>query len=154
MRDLPLAFAVGQAPMTRAAPEMRPIQALASAAQVSEKSAQDDTAGEPGMAWRGSQSDRVSLGKAEQVASIQPRTGNMGDSAGADVGRQTHATAPPVPNTEALLTAPGYPRLPGSDRGSGHRRTHTYGVSVRPYAIRSSRGTWLFPPAPNAGANS
>jgi hypothetical protein len=157
VRDMPLASAVPQARMTRvsmteAMAETRPVEVLASETLASAKSTEGDTAGEVGMARPDSPREPPSLGEAEHVASVQPKTGNVGDSTGDDVGRQTSEATPLVSNVETLLMAPNDRRLPVGSRGSGHRRIH--GPSIRSYVVPSSRGTWLFPPAQNAGGNS
>jgi hypothetical protein len=125
MRGMTSAPAVAQAPMTPAA-EAKPIQLLTSAtlspspAQFSVKPAQT----EPPL-----------FGEAEQVASSQLRSHNVGETANNDASRHTDAAAPQVP---------AYPKVPSAGRGSAHRRTP--GPPVRPNVTQLSHGTWLFPP--------
>jgi hypothetical protein len=157
MRDLPSASAVAQAPVTPAA-VATPIQSRTSAtfssspAQLSAKSAPDGIDGGEGTVGRGLLTERTSFGGAEQLASIHPRTGDEGKSAGDYASGQTETSAPQMPVVGALPIAPVYTKPPVADRGWGHRRAS--GPSVRSYTTRSSRGTWLSAPAMNAGANS
>jgi hypothetical protein len=157
MRDLPSASAVAQAPVTPAA-VATPIQSRASAtispspAHLSAKPAPDAIDGEEGMVGRGLLTERTSFGGAEQLASIHPRTGDEGKSAGDYAGRETETLAPQMPVVGALPTVPVYTKPPVADRGWGHRRAS--GPSVQSYTTRSSRGTWLSAPTMNAGANS
>jgi hypothetical protein len=157
MRDLPSSSAVAQPPVPQAAmAEAMPIQPAASAAlspspaQLSAKPAQADTDGAEEMIRRGSLREPPSLGETGRIAPIQPQTGNVAASAGDSAGRQVAAA--PMPTERALPTAPVYPKAPGVERGPRHR--HARGLSVRPYAAGSSRGTWLSAPNPNGGANS
>jgi hypothetical protein len=132
MGDMPSASAVAQAPMTSAAgAEAKPIQLLI-LATVSPSRAQ--------FSAKPAQAEPPLFGEAGQVASIQPRIDDVGESANDDASRQTDAATPLVPAAEALLTAP----VPSAGRGSAHRRTH--GSPVRPYVTPLSRGTWLFAP--------
>ena len=159
MRDLPSAAAVAHAPVAPAAvAETRPLQspasaALSPAAQLSAAPAPSDTDTVDGEASRGLLHEAPPLGDAEHIALIKSRTGNGGEHASDDAGRPTAAALPQAPAADALLTAPLFPGVPGAERGRGTRRAH--GPSVRPYATTPlSHGTWLFPPAPHAGANS
>jgi hypothetical protein len=159
MRDLPSSSAVAQPPVPQAAmAEAMPIQSAASAtlapspAQLSAKPAQAGTDGEEGMIGRGPLREPPSLGETERVASIQPQTGNVAESAGDNAGRQVAAAAPQLPTEGALPTAPVYPKVLGAARGPRHR--HARVLPIRPYATGSSRGTWLSAPNPNGGANS
>ena len=84
------------------------------------------------------------LSEAGQVASVQPRIDDMGQSAGGDAIRQPEAAAPP--------TAPLHRKL-AAERGAAHPYTH--GPPVRAYITSSSsRGLWLFAPNGNEGANN
>jgi hypothetical protein len=127
MHGMTSAPAVALAPMTPAA-EAKPIQLLTSAtlspspAQFSVKPAQT----EPPL-----------FGEAEQVASSQLRSHNVGETVNDDASRQIDAAG-------VLLTAPVYPKLPSAGRGSAHRGKR--GPPVRPYVTQLSHGTWLFPP--------
>jgi hypothetical protein len=159
MRDQPSASAVADTPVTSAAAAgARLNQSRASAAlspspvQLSAKPGPDAIDGEEGTVGRGLLPERTSLGGAEHLASIQPRTGDVGKSAGDYASRPTDTAAPQVPAVGVLPTAPVYTKPPVADRGWGHRRPS--GTSVRSYSTRSSRGTWLSAPAMNAGANS
>ena len=76
---------------------------------------------------------RPAQDEADQIASIRSQTGNVGQSA--DASRPTAAVDP---------------RMPGTKRGSGHRRAR--GPLVRPYA--ASHGTWLWPATANAGGDA
>jgi hypothetical protein len=78
---------------------------------------------------------RSAQGEANQIASIRPQTGDVGESAAEDASRPTAAVDP---------------RIPGTKRGLGHRGAR--GPLVRPYA--ASHGTWLWPATTNAGGNS
>jgi len=78
---------------------------------------------------------RPAQGEADQIASIRPQTGDVGESAGDDASQPTAAADP---------------RMPGTKRGSGHRGSR--GPLVRPFA--ASHGTWLWPATANAGGNS
>jgi hypothetical protein len=136
MGDMPSASAVAQAPMTSAAgAEAKPIQLLI-LATVSPSRAQ--------FSAKPAQAEPPLFGEAEQVASIQLRIDDVGESANDDASRQTDAATPLVPAAGALLTVPAYPKVPSAGRGSAHRRTP--GPPVRPYVTHLSHGTWLFPP--------
>jgi hypothetical protein len=78
---------------------------------------------------------RPAQDEADQIASIRSQTGDVGQSAEEDASRPTAAVDP---------------RMPGTKRGSGHRRARE--PLVRPYA--ASHGTWLWPATANAGGNS
>jgi hypothetical protein len=159
-RDLRSSSAAAQAPLPQAAmAEARPIQSPASAtlspfsAQLPAKPAQADTDGEEGVIRRGSLREPPLLGETERVASIQPQTGDVAESAGDDAGRQVAAAAPQMPTAgRPLLTAPVHPKVLGAEHGLAYRRAR--GLPVRSYATGSNRGTWLSAPNPNAGGNS
>lgn len=159
VRDMPATSAVAQAPVTQAAvAEAGPIPRLASAVlaacptQLPATSVQAAADGEHGVARRGLLPDPASPSEAQQVALIQPRTGDMEERAGDDSSHQTDAAASQVAASVALLTVPVAPKGPGAERGWGQRRPG--GAPVRPDATRASRGTWLFAPNSNGGANS
>jgi hypothetical protein len=78
---------------------------------------------------------RPAQDEADQIASIRSQTGDVGQSAEEDASRPTAAVDP---------------RMPGTKRGSGHRRARE--PLVRPYA--ASHGTWLWSATANAGGNS
>lgn len=124
----------------------------APAAQVAEAMAtKADIDDEAGVARRGLPRESPPLGDAEQVASIQPRTGEAVASAGDDVSRQTAvAAAAPLATGGTLLIAD--PKVASVERGSGRPRAR--GPLVRTFVTGSNRGTWLFPPNMNAGGNS
>jgi hypothetical protein len=151
MHNLPAASTGTQASATQAAvPETGRIQPPASVVLTPYPalfSATPVTVGTDGeaAARRGLPPEPASPGEAEQAAAIQAGTGDTGEGAGADAGRQLEAAAPP-------LTAQVGPKVPGTGRGLGHRRAS--GPLVGPYVTRSSRGTWLFAPNSNGGANS
>jgi hypothetical protein len=158
-RDLPPAAAVAHAPVAPAAvAETRALQspasaALSPAAQLAATPAPSDTDTVDGEASRGLLRGAAHDGDAEHIALIESQTGNAGEHASDDASRPTAAALPQSPAADALLTAPVFRSVPGAERGPGYRRAH--GPSVRPYATTpSSHGTWLFPPALNAGANS
>jgi hypothetical protein len=136
-RHIPSASTVvAQAPMTSAAgAEAKPIQLLI-LATVSPSRAQ--------FSAKPAQAEPPLFGETEQVASIQPRIDDAGESANDDASRQTDAATPLVPAAGALLTAPVYPKVPSAGRGSAHRGKRE--PSVRPYVTQLSRGTWLFSP--------
>ena len=101
---------------------------------------------------RGNSLSLTGLGEAEQVASIQPRIGDVGQCVGGDACRQTDAAAPLVSVAVALMIAPLHSKL-AVKRGPAHR--HTRGPPVPPYVIRSSsRGIWLFTPNGNEGTRN
>ena len=157
--DLPSAAAVAHAPGAPAAVvATRPLQSQASAAlsavaQLSATPAPSDTDTVDEEASRGSLRQTPSLGDAEHLALIEARTGNVGEHASDDASSPTAVAPPQAPAAEAVLTAPVFPSVRGAERGPGYRRAH--GRSVRSYGTTPpSHGTWLFPPAPNAGANS
>jgi hypothetical protein len=159
VRDMPATSAVAQAPVAQAAvAEAGQIPRLASAGlaacptQLPATSVQAAADGEHGVARRGLLPDPASPSEAQQVALIQPRTGDMEERAGDDSSHQTDAAASQVAASVALLTVPVAPKGPGAERGWGQRRPG--GAPVRPDATRASRGTWLFAPNSNGGANS
>jgi hypothetical protein len=159
VRDMPATSAVAQAPVAQAAvAEAGPLPRLASAVlaacptQLPATSVQAAADGEHGVARRGLLPDPASPSEAQQVALIQPRTGDMEERAGDDSSHQTDAAASQVAASVALLTVPVAPKGPGAERGWGQRRPG--GAPVRPDATRASRGTWLFAPNSNGGANS
>ena len=159
IRDLPSAAAVAHAPVAPAAVvETRLLHSQASAAlsaiaPFSATPAPSDTDTVDGEASRGSLRQTPSFGDAEHLALIDSQTGNVGEHASDDASSPTAIAPPQAPAAEAVLTAPVFSSVRGAERGPGYRRAH--GPSVRSYGTTPlSHGTWLFPPAPNAGANS
>ena len=91
--------------------------------------------------------ERPAPDNADQVASAPPDPAAMGESARDDAGSSQ------IDAAVALLTVPAAAvRAPAPERGLARRHTPT--PYILPYVTRSSRGTWLFASATNAGANS
>ena len=63
---------------------------------------------------------RPAQGEADQIASIRPQTGDVGESAGDDASRPTAAVDPRMPAAVALLTGPVDPeaRVRSAVRGT------------------------------------
>jgi uncharacterized RDD family membrane protein YckC len=158
MRDLLSASTVAQARATKPA-EARPILSSASPASspssaqmISAKPAEAGTDGE-GVALLGLLRDSRSLGEAEQVASIRPQNGGVKGSAEDDASHNTGEAVPQVPAAATLVTVPvtALAAVP-----IYHKVLHrpARGSSAHPYATPPSRGTWLYAPISNGGANT
>jgi hypothetical protein len=151
VRDRPAASAIAQASVPAAETGTRTVRSLALATlapspdQLVATPAQAGTDGHEVAVRPDLSRAPASPGEAEQADSIQARTADAGACAGGDASRPTEAAAAP-------LTAPVGPKVPGGQRDMRHRRVG--GALVGPYVTRSSRGTWLFPPNSNGGANS
>src|SRR5271165_5039933 len=132
---------------------MRDLLSASTVAQArTTKPAEAGTDGE-GVALLGLLRDSRSLGEAERIASIQPHVGGVKGSAEDDAGHNTGEAVPQVPTAATLVSVPvrALAAVP-----IYHKVLHrpARGSSAHPYATPPSRGTWLYVPISNGGANT
>lgn len=90
-----------------------------------------------------------------ELAAVKPADREEEGTVGHDLARKAVLAAPQIPPVWALraalsaVTPPAYPERP-SKRGWQHGRRGP----ISAYVAQSHRGTWLFPPNPNAGGNN